>query len=215
MQTQNDIKEQQKKSAAESAISLIEYGMTLGVGSGSTVHYFIDALRSVKGKIDAVVASSRETEQRVKALGIPVIDLNSVAYLPLYVDGADEINSARQMIKGGGGALTREKIIAAVAKKFVCIVDQNKQVDLLGAFPLPIEVIPMARSFVAREMVKLDGQPVWRENFITDNGNLILDIFNLKILNPTELEMKINQIPGVVTNGIFANRPADKVIFGK
>ncbi|MDX1900978.1 MAG: ribose-5-phosphate isomerase RpiA [Gammaproteobacteria bacterium] len=211
----NPVIEAQKKSAAESAIAHIEYGMTLGVGSGSTVHYFIEALRAVKGKIDAVVASSLDTEKRVKALGIPVIELNSVSNLPLYVDGADEINAAHQMIKGGGAALTREKIIAAASDKFVCIVDQSKQVELLGAFPVPVEVIPMARSFVARELVKLGGRPVWRENVITDNGNAILDVFNLKILNPIELEMLMNQIPGVVTNGIFARRPADEVIVGK
>lgn len=207
--------EHEKKSAAESAIAHIEYGMTLGIGSGSTVHYFIDALHAVKHKIDAVVASSLETEKRVKALGIPIVNLNSVSNLPLYVDGADEINAARQMIKGGGGALTREKIIAAVADKFICIVDQSKIVDILGKErPVPIEVIPMARSFVARSIVKCGGQPVWRENFVTDNGNVILDVFNLKILNPIELEMQLNQIPGVVTNGIFAMRPADEVIVG-
>jgi len=210
-----DIQNQQKQSAAKAALAYIEYGMTLGVGSGSTVHYFIDELRSVKAKIDAVVASSLETEKRIKAVGIPVIDLNSVSELPLYVDSADEINSAKQMIKGGGAALTREKIIAASSKKFVCIIDQSKQVELLGKFPVPIEVIPMARSFVARQMVKLGGQPVWRENVITDNGNVIIDVFNLKILNPIELETKINQIPGVITNGIFALRPADEVIVGK
>lgn len=211
----NPTLETQKKSAAESALAYIEYGMTLGVGSGSTVHYFIDALKSVKAKIDAVVASSVETEKRVKALGIPVIELNSVSHLPLYVDGADEINAARQMIKGGGAALTREKIIAAASDKFVCIVDQSKQVDLLGAFPVPVEVIPMARSFVARQIVKLGGRPEWRENVMTDNGNQILDVHNFKILNPLELETTLNQIPGVVTNGIFARRIADVVIVGK
>lgn len=202
-------KEALKKAAAKAALDYIEHGMVIGVGSGSTVHYFIEELKSVKGKIEAAVASSLETEKRLKALSIPVWDLNSVNELAIYVDGADEINSANQMIKGGGGALTREKIVAAVAKKFICITDQTKKVDLLGGFPVAIEVIPMARSYVAREMVKLGGDPVYRQGFVTDNGNVILDIHNLKILDPGAMEEKINNIVGVVSNGIFARRAAD------
>lgn len=198
-----------KKAAAKAAIQYIEHGMVLGVGSGSTVHYFIDELKSVKGKIEAAVASSVETEKRLKALSIPVWDLNSVNELPLYVDSADEVNSAKQMIKGGGGALTREKIVASVSKKFICMADASKQVDLLGAFPVAIEVIPMARSYVARELVKLGGDPVWRPGFVTDNGNLILDVYHLKILDPGAMEEKINNIAGVVANGIFSKRRAD------
>jgi len=198
-----------KKAAAKAAIAYIEYGAVLGVGSGSTVHYFIDELKSVKGKIEAAVASSIETEKRLKALSIPVCDLNSVNELPVYVDGADEINSAKQMIKGGGGALTREKIVAAVSKKFICIADQTKHVDLLGAFPVAIEVIPMARSYVARQMIRLGGDPVYRQGFVTDNGNLILDVYNLTLLDPGVTEEKINNMTGVVANGIFARRTAD------
>lgn len=207
-------KEALKKSAALAALDHIEHGMIVGVGTGSTVNYFIDGLKSVKNKIEAVVASSVETEKRIKLLSIPVWDLNSAGELPLYVDGADEINSLKQMIKGGGGALTREKIIAAAAKKFICIADQSKQVDLLGVFPVAIEVIPMARSFVGREIVKLGGRPEYRQGFVTDNGNVILDVYNLKILDPIALEEKINNIPGVVANGIFARRPADLIIVG-
>lgn len=201
-----------KKAAALAALDYIQHGMVLGVGTGSTVNYFIEGLKSVKGKIEGAVASSKATADKLKALSIPLLDLNSVNELALYVDGADEINSAKQMIKGGGGALTREKIIAAVAKKFVCIVDQTKQVDLLGTFPVAIEVIPMARSYVAREMVKLGGEPVYRQGFTTDNGNVILDVYNLKILNPIALEKDINNITGVVANGIFAVRPADVLL---
>ncbi|HSW94254.1 MAG TPA: ribose-5-phosphate isomerase RpiA [Gammaproteobacteria bacterium] len=201
-----------KKAAAKAAIQYIEHGTVLGVGSGSTVHYFIDELKSVKGKIEAAVASSVETEKRLKALSIPVWDLNSVDELSLYVDSADEINSAKQMIKGGGGALTREKIVATVSKKFICIADVSKKVDLLGAFPVAIEVIPMARSYVARQLVKLGGDPVWRNGFVTDNGNLILDVYNLKLLDPGGMEEKINNIPGVVANGLFARRAADVLL---
>ncbi len=207
-------REMQKKAAAIAAIEFIEYGMVLGVGSGSTVHHFIDALQAVKGKVEAAVASSLETAKRLKAISIPVIELNSAGELPLYIDGADEVNAAKQMIKGGGAALTREKIIAAVAKKFVCMVDQSKVVDRLGGFPVAIEVIPMARSFVAREIVKLGGQPLWRENVVTDNGNHIIDVHHLTILQPTAMEEALNQIPGVVMNGIFARRPADVVLVG-
>lgn len=207
-------KEKLKKIAAEAALDYIEHGMIVGVGTGSTVQPFIEGLKSIKGKIEAAVASSVDTEKKLKALSIPVWDLNSVGELPIYVDGADEVNGAKQMIKGGGGALTREKIIAAVAKKFICIVDQSKYVDLLGEFPLPIEVIPMARSYVARELVKLGCDPVYRQGFVTDNGNIILDVFNLKMLEPIALEEKINNITGVVANGIFARRPADVVLIG-
>jgi len=203
-----------KQSAAEKALDYIETGMVIGVGSGSTVNYFINALKKVKGKIDGVVAGSIASEEKLKALSFPIVDLNSVNELPLCVDGADEVNSAKQMLKGGGGALTREKIIAAASKKIICIVDQTKQVALLGTFPVAIEVIPMARSYVARQLVKLGGQPVYRQGYVTDNGNVILDVFNLKILNPIELEEKLNNITGVVANGIFAKRPADILIVG-
>lgn len=207
-------KEKLKKMAALAALDFIESDMIIGVGTGSTTHYFMEALQSIKGKIEGAVASSIETEKKLKALSIPILDLNSVNELPLYVDGADEVNTAHQLIKGGGGALTREKIIAAVAKKFVCIVDQSKKVDLLGKFPLPIEVIPMARSYVARQIVKLGGDPVYRQGFTTDNGNVILDVFNLKMLEPIALEEKLNNIVGVVANGLFARRPADIVLVG-
>jgi ribose 5-phosphate isomerase A len=205
-------KDSQKKQAAIAALKYIEPGSIVGVGTGSTVAYFIEALATIKGKIDGAVASSIDTERKLKALNIPVLDLNSVFPLPIYVDGADEINGHLQMIKGGGGALTREKIIAAVAEKFICIADPSKKVDLLGKFPLPIEVIPMARSFVAREVVKLGGHPVYREGVVTDNGNVILDVWGLTILEPIKLEKELNNIPGVVTNGLFAIRPADELI---
>jgi ribose 5-phosphate isomerase A len=205
-------KENLKRKAAEAALDYIEYDMILGVGSGTTIHYFIDALKKVKGKIEGAVASSQVTADKLKSLSIPLVELNSVSELPLYVDGADEINSAKQMIKGGGGALTREKIIAAAAKKFVCIADASKKVDLLGAFPIAIEVIPMARSYVARQIVKLGADPVYRQGFVTDNGNVILDAHNFKILNPIELERTLNNITGVVANGIFAMRPADVLL---
>lgn len=201
-----------KRKVAESALDFIENGIVLGVGSGSTIDYFIEALAKVKNKIEYAVASSDATAAKLKKLGIPLTDLNSLGDLPLYVDGADEVNEAKQMIKGGGGALTREKILSAAAKKFVCIVDQSKKVDLLGSFPVPLEVIPMARSFVGRQMVKMNGDPVYRQGFMTDNGNVILDVHNFKILNPIEWEQKLNNIPGIVTNGIFAMRPADHVL---
>lgn len=203
-----------KKAAAEAALDYIEEGMVVGVGSGSTVEYFISALKSVKGKIDGAVASSIATENLLKALSIPVLDLNSAGEIPIYVDGADEINSARQMIKGGGGALTREKIIATVARKFICIVDDSKFVDLLGEFPVAVEVLPMARSYVARQIVQLGGDPVYREGFVTDNGNVILDVYNLKLLEPRVIEEKLKAIVGVVENGIFARRKADVVLLG-
>lgn len=208
-------KEAGKKSAAYAALDFIQEDMVIGVGSGSTVNYFIDALATVKQKIDGAVASSVSTAEKLKALSIPLIDLNSVADLPLYVDGADEINQAKQMIKGGGAALTREKIIATVARKFVCIADQSKQVDLLGEFPVAVEVIPMARSYVARQIVMLGGDPVYREGVVTDNGNVILDVFNLKLLEPRSMEEKIKAIVGVVESGIFARRTADVLLLGK
>ncbi|HWP00440.1 MAG TPA: ribose-5-phosphate isomerase RpiA [Methylococcus sp.] len=199
---------------AAAALDYIQGVSVLGVGTGSTVNHFIDLLASRKGEIEGAVSSSAMTSERLKRIGIPVLDLNSVGTLDVYVDGADEVNAHKQMIKGGGGALTREKIVAAASRKFVCIVDESKYVDVLGRFPLPVEVIPMARSYVARQLVKLGGQPVLRENFVTDNGNLILDVHNLSILNPPELESRINDIAGVVANGIFALRPADIVLLG-
>jgi ribose 5-phosphate isomerase A len=202
----------QKKAAAEAALAYIEYDMVIGVGSGSTVNFFIEALQKVKGKIEGAVASSNASAERLKALSIPLLDLNSISEIPVYVDGADEIDPYKHMIKGGGGALTREKIVAAVAKKFVCIVDASKQVDLLGTFPVAVEVIPMARSYVARQIVKLGGNPVYRQGVVTDNGNVILDVHNLKILDPVAMEKILNNIVGVVTNGIFAARSADTVI---
>lgn len=203
-----------KKAAAEAALSYIKDDMIIGVGTGSTVDYFISALSKVKNKIEGAVASSVETANKLKAQSIPVIDLNSVSDVPLYVDGADEVNAARQLIKGGGGALTREKIIATVAKKFICIIDASKRVDMLGGFPVAIEVIPMARSYVARQLVQLGGDPVYREGFTTDNGNVILDVFNLKMLDPVHLEAQLKNLEGVVDNGIFAKRRADVVLVG-
>jgi ribose 5-phosphate isomerase A len=206
--------EAMKQAAAEAAISAVESGAIIGVGTGSTVKYFITALGSVKHKIDGAVASSVETERLLRAQGITIYDLNEVSRLPLYVDGADEFNDYLSLIKGGGAALTREKIIAAVADNFICIADQSKQVQTLGKFPLPVEVIPMARSYVARQIVKMGGDPVYREGVKTDNGNVILDIHNLKILEPIALESALNNIVGVVTNGLFAKRGADCVLLG-
>lgn len=206
--------EELKKRVAEAALDYVETDMIVGVGTGSTVNYFIDALARIKGKFDAAVSSSEASTQRLKAAGIQVLDLNASGPLSLYVDGADESNRQLQLIKGGGGALTREKIVAAASTTFVCIADQSKLVDVLGAFPLPIEVIPMARSFVGRELVRRGGQPVLREGFTTDNGNLILDVYNLTILEPAKLEAELNNIPGVVTVGLFALRPADVLLLG-
>ncbi|OCH99345.1 ribose 5-phosphate isomerase A [Legionella jamestowniensis] len=186
--------------------------MILGIGTGSTVNYFIEQLATIKHRIDACVASSKETEARLRALGIPVIDLNVAQEVPLYIDGADEVTAGRQMIKGGGGALTREKILASVANQFICIVDESKLVGHLGAFPVAVEVIPMARSYVARELVRLGGDPEYREGFISDNGNIILDVYNFDITKPIELEESIKLIPGVVDNGLFAKRLADTVL---
>ncbi|HDV6759196.1 TPA: ribose-5-phosphate isomerase RpiA [Legionella pneumophila] len=201
-----------KIKAAKAAIAYIEDDMVIGVGTGSTVNFFIKELAAIKHKIEACVASSKATEALLRAEGIPVIDLNSVQDLPIYVDGADEVNERGEMIKGGGGALTREKIVANVATQFICIVDESKVVKRLGEFPVAVEVIPMARSFVARQIVKLGGDPEYREGFITDNGNIILDVFNLNFSTPMALEDSINVIPGVVENGVFAKRLADKVL---
>jgi len=203
-----------KQAAAEAAIAYVEDGSVVGVGTGSTADFFIAALGKIKHRIDGAVASSEGTANKLRALGIHVHDLNGVRDLPVYVDGADEITEHLAMIKGGGGALTREKIVAAVARKFICIADQSKLVEVLGKFPLPVEVIPMARSHVGREIVRLGGQPAWRQGFITDNGNLILDIHNLSITNPMELEATLNQITGVVTNGLFARRGAEVLLLG-
>lgn len=209
--TQDDLKRQ----AAEAAVAFVEPGMTVGVGTGSTVNHFIDFLGKMKGRIDGAVSSSDASTAKLKALGIPVHDLNAAGPLALYVDGADEATRALDLIKGGGGALTREKIIAAASKTFVCIVDETKLVDVLGRFPLPVEVIPMARSHVARELARLGGRPQWRENFVTDNGNVILDVHGLEILVPRQIEQRINQIAGVVTVGLFAERPADKLLVAR
>ncbi len=203
-----------KRQAAEAALEYVESGTVIGVGTGSTADRFIDALARIKAKIDGAVASSESSAERLKSYGIPVLDLNDVGDLPLYVDGTDEATRHLQLIKGGGGALTREKIVAGASRKFVCIAHEAKLVDVLGDFPLPVEVIPMARSFVARQLVKRGGWPVLREGFTTDNGNVILDVRGLKILDPARLEADLNDIPGVVTNGIFALRPADVLILG-
>lgn len=187
-------------------------GMLIGVGTGSTVNHFIAALAAWRGRVAGAVSSSEASSLLLRQAGIDVADLNSVGGLELYVDGADEATRHLQLIKGGGGALTREKVVAAASQRFVCIVDDSKVVDVLGRFPLPIEVIPMARSLVARQLVKLGGQPVWREGLVTDNGNIILDVHNLEILDPPALESEINQLPGVVTVGLFARRPADVLL---
>lgn len=208
-------KDEIKRRVAEAALDYVELEDVVGIGTGTTANFFIDALARIKAKIDGAVASSEASAQRLKGHGIPVLDLNHVGELPLYVDGADEATRHRHLIKGGGGALTREKIVAAASRKFVCIIDDSKLVDVLGAFPLPIEVIPMARSFVARKLVKLGGFPELREGFKTDNGNPILDVHNLNIMEPWKLESEINDIPGVVTAGIFALRPADVVLVGR
>jgi ribose 5-phosphate isomerase A len=203
-----------KQAVARAAIAYVPAGGIIGVGTGSTANYFIAELAKIKHKFDGAVASSEATAQRLRAAGIEVLDLNHVVELTVYVDGADEITRSLAMIKGGGGALTREKIVAAVARTFVCIADESKLVDVLGRFPLPLEVIPMARSYVARELVKLGGEPEWRQGFVTDNGNVILDVYRLGITNPAELEGTLNQIPGVVTNGLFARRPANVLLLG-
>src|SRR5512144_357357 len=206
--------DEQKRLVAREALRYVVDDAWLGVGSGSTANMFIDALAASRLRIKGAVASSVATAARLKSHGIDIEELNNVGDIPVYVDGADEVTPAGAMIKGGGGALTREKIVAAVARKFVCIADQSKLVDVLGKFPLPIEVIPMARSYVARELVKLGGQPALRHGFTTDNGNVILDVHNLQILKPLELESALNQITGVVTNGLFARRGADVLLLG-
>ena len=203
-----------KKAAAWAALKYVEKDCIVGVGTGSTVEHFIDALETVKDDVQGAVSSSEASTKRLKEIGIPVFDLNSVPYLDIYVDGADEINPAKDMIKGGGAALTREKIVAAVADKFICIIDDTKDVEVLGDFPLPVEVIPMARSYVGRELVKLGGDPVYREGVVTDNGNIIIDLHNMQISDPKALEISINAIPGVVTNGLFAARGADIILMG-
>lgn len=204
-----------KRLAAEKAIDYVDDGSIVGVGTGSTVAYFIDALARIKNRIEGAVSSSEQSSERLRAHGIEVMDLNAVGPLPLYVDGADECDPHKRLIKGGGAALTREKIIAEASAKFVCIIDQSKRVDVLGRFPLPIEVLPMARSLVARAIVaSTGGQPVWREGVVTDNGNWVLDIHGLSITDPVALERELNQIPGVVSVGLFARRPADIVIVG-
>ena len=201
-----------KIEVAKAAISYIEDDSIVGVGTGSTVNFFIEELAHIKGRIEGAVSSSVASEELLKRHHIPVFPLNSVMEIPVYIDGADEATKHRHLIKGGGGALTREKIVAAASKQFVCIIDDSKLVPILGGFPLPIEVIPMAQSYVARQIVKLGGQPELRQDFTTDNGNIILDVHNLNIDNPIDLEQKLNQIVGVVTNGLFAQRSADVLL---
>jgi ribose 5-phosphate isomerase A len=206
--------EDQKRKAAERALEFVEDDSVVGVGTGSTVRYFIEGLGRMRERIRGAVSSSEQSTTLLRAQGIEVMDLNAVGPLKLYVDGADECDPHRRLIKGGGAALTREKIIAAASERFVCVIDSSKRVDVLGRFPLPVEVIPMARSHVARKLVALGGQPVWRDGVTTDNGNWILDVHNLRILDPVALEREINQIVGVVCCGLFAARPADEVIVG-
>ncbi|GAB6264137.1 ribose-5-phosphate isomerase RpiA [Photobacterium sp. R1] len=206
--------DEMKKAAGWAALDYVTKGSIVGVGTGSTVNHFIDALATRKEEIKGAVSSSVASTKRLEELGIPVFDANEVSSLDIYVDGADEINAEFDMIKGGGAALTREKIVAAIAKKFICIVDNTKEVDVLGQFPLPVEVIPMARSFIGRELVKLGGDPVYREGVVTDNGNIILDVHSMKITDPKALEDQINALPGVVTVGLFAHRGADVLLVG-
>ena len=207
--------EQQKQTAAEAALDLIELGDVIGVGTGSTTNYFIDALGKVKGKLDGAVASSEVSASRLAAIGIPVLDLNRTGDLSLYVDGADESTRNLHLIKGGGGALTREKIVASASRKFVCIVDQSKLSDVLGSFPLPVEVIPMAQSLVSRRLITMGGMPELRADCVTDNGNVILDVRNLDLTDPLRIELELNAIPGVVDNGIFVKRRADVLLIGR
>ncbi|WEM42728.1 ribose-5-phosphate isomerase RpiA [Photobacterium sp. DA100] len=206
--------DEMKKAAGWAALEYVKKGSIVGVGTGSTVNHFIDALATRKEEIKGAVSSSVASTERLEQIGIPVFDANEVSSLDVYVDGADEINGDFDMIKGGGAALTREKIVAAIAKQFICIVDDTKQVDVLGKFPLPVEVIPMARSFIGRELVKLGGDPEYREGCITDNGNMILDVHNMAITDPKAMEDKINALPGVVTVGLFAHRGADVLLVG-
>jgi ribose 5-phosphate isomerase A len=204
-----------KRAVAQAAIAYVPTDGIVGVGTGSTANFFIDELAKIKHKLRAAVASSEASAKRLQGYGIEVVALNDAGTLPVYVDGADEITRHLHMIKGGGGALTREKIVAAASKKFVCLCDSSKLVDVLGKFPLPVEVIPMARSYIARELVKLGGQPKLREGFVTDNGNIIIDVHGLQIMNPVELESILNELAGVVTNGLFARRGADVLLLGK
>lgn len=204
----------EKRLAGEAAIRFVEDGSIVGVGTGSTVAFFIDALADLKDRIQGAVSSSEQSTAQLKRLGIPVLDLNATGPLSLYVDGADECDPYKRLIKGGGAALTREKIIAAASDKFICIIDSSKRVELLGKFPLPIEVIPMARSLVGREIVKRGGHPVWRDGVVTDNGNWVIDVHGWQIADPVALEKDLNQIPGIVTVGLFAQRPADVVLIG-
>ena len=205
---------EKKRDAAKAALEFIEPGMTVGVGTGSTVNFLIELMPSIRDKIDRVVSSSKASTALLKEHGFDVSTLNETGDIDIYIDGADESNKRLQLIKGGGGALTREKVLAAAARRFVCIVDDTKLVGMLGAFPLPIEVLPMAQEMVSRRMLKLRGQPVWREGFVTDNGNHILDVHDLQIHNPLEMEARINRIPGIVTVGLFADRPADILLIG-
>ena len=207
-------REANKRRAALAALELVPTGVTIGVGTGSTVNCFIDALAASRGRVQRAVSSSASSSARLRAAGIEVVDLNDLTDLDLYIDGADEANSARQLIKGGGGALTREKIVAAAARRFVCIVDDSKMVETLGRFPLPLEVIPMARTLVARALSARGGHPVWRTGFVTDNSNHILDVHGLRISDPPALERELNQITGIVTVGLFAVRPADLLLIG-
>lgn len=206
--------EQAKQLVAQAAIEYVEWDWIVGVGTGSTANLFIDELAKIKGRVDGTVASSEASAQRLRSHGIKVYELNQVGDLPIYIDGADESTKHMHLIKGGGAALTREKIVAAASEKFVCIADDSKLVDVLGAFPLPIEVIPMATAYVARQLVKLGGNPILRAGVVTDNGNAIIDVHHLKIENPVELELTLNQIVGVVTNGLFAKRGADVLLLG-
>ena len=206
---------EQKRKAAHAALPYIEDGMTLGVGTGSTVDFFIDLLPSHAHRLGPVVSSSERSTARLEQLGIDVVQLNEIDRIDLYVDGADEATKHLHLLKGGGGALTREKVLAGASRRFVCIIDSSKLVATLGTFPLPIEVIPMARSFVARQMIRAGGQPMWRKGFVTDNGNHVLDVHHLKIANPVELESRFNQIPGIVTVGLFTHRGADVLLVGE
>lgn len=212
--TQDELKQAVADAALAYLQPRLENDTVLGIGTGSTANLFIDALANIKGQIYATVASSEASAQRLKSHGIPVYELNTVDRVDFYIDGADESNHSLQLIKGGGAALTREKIVTAVAQEFICIADESKLVHTLGAFPLPVEVIPMARSYVARELVKLGGDPIYREGVVTDNGNVILDVFNFSIPQPLAMEAKINNITGVVTNGLFALKPADVLMLG-
>ena len=208
--TQDD----KKKAAARAALEYVADNAVIGVGTGSTANHFIELLATLRGRIEGTVASSEATAARLRRHGIPVYDLNGVGTVPVYVDGADEADRNLRLVKGGGGALTREKILAAAAEKVVCVADDSKLVAVLGKFPVPVEVIPMARSYVARQVVKLGGNPIWRDGFVTDNGNIVLDVYNLNLTDPAAVEAELNQITGVVTNGIFARRPADVLILG-